>query len=67
MSSYLFVLTMERLQHAIRRVVSENRWAPIRLGRGEPPLSYLFFTDDLMLFGEVSMENAITMMLELGH
>lgn len=42
MSPYLFVLTMERLKHAVSRVVSNGSWSLIMLGRGGPPLSHLF-------------------------
>lgn len=33
-SPYLFVLTMERLGHAMQRVVSNGKWKPITIGRG---------------------------------
>lgn len=31
------------------------------LGRGRPSFSHVFFVDDLVLFGEASLENAATM------
>lgn len=43
MSSYLFILTMERLSHAISLAVSEHKWKPRYLGKRCPPLSHLFF------------------------
>lgn len=60
-SPYLFMLTMERLGHAIKLAVADGRWKPIVLGRGCPPLSHLFFADDLVLFGEASIDNVIAM------
>lgn len=58
LSLYLFVLTMELLGHAINVAVSFGKWKLIVLGRGGPLLSHLFFADDLVLFGEASVENA---------
>lgn len=60
-SPYLFVLTVERLGHVITKSVESGRWKPIVLGKGGPSLSHLFFADDLVLFGEASLENAKTM------
>ena len=52
-SPYLFVLCMERLRHIINQaVVAEGRWKPIRLSRNGPPLSHLFFADDLLIFAD---------------
>lgn len=45
---------MERLGHAIRRSVMGGKWKPIALSKGGPPLSHLFFANDLVLFGEVT-------------
>lgn len=60
-SPYLFVLTIERLGQAIQRAVSEGSWRLIMLGRGGPSLTYLFFTNDLVLFGKASLDNAMIM------
>lgn len=56
LSPYLFVLCMERLSQAISRSVQAGQWKPIKLGRFGPPLSHLFFADDLILFGDTSKE-----------
>lgn len=60
-SPYLFVLMMEKLGHVIKGAVSNGSWKPISLGRGGPKLSHLFFVDDLVLFGEASLETAMMM------
>lgn len=52
---------MERLGQSIKFAVANSMWKPIKLGRGGPPLSHLFFADDLVLFGEASLENAQVM------
>lgn len=38
--------------HFIDEAMNNGRWRPLVLSRGGPGLSPLFFTDDLMLFGE---------------
>ncbi|GMI70835.1 hypothetical protein like AT3G24255 [Hibiscus trionum] len=45
---------MERLAHSIREKVSCGAWKPIRLVRHGPPISHLFFADDMILFSEAS-------------
>lgn len=54
MSPYIFTLCMERLNHIIQDAVLDGYWSPIRLRRGGPLISHLFFADDLILFGEAS-------------
>ena len=56
MSPYLFILCMERLGHAINKLVSEGLWKPITLSKHGPLLSHLFFVDDLLLFAEATEE-----------
>ncbi|CAL1401536.1 unnamed protein product [Linum trigynum] len=60
LSPYLFTLCMERLGHLIsalsRITVEEGKWKPISLSQRGPPLFYLFFADDLVLFGVASLE-----------
>ena len=55
-SFYIFVLCMERLGHIINKVASGGEWKPIKLSRLGPPLSHLFFADDLILFTKASVE-----------
>ncbi|KAA3472427.1 reverse transcriptase [Gossypium australe] len=56
LSPYLFVLIMERLSHLINQVLLCKQWKPIKLSRNSPPLTHLFFADDLVLFAEASMK-----------
>lgn len=56
LSPYLFVLCIKKLSHLIAEEVSKNNWKPIKLGRRCPPISHLFFADDLVLFAEASIE-----------
>lgn len=55
LSSYLFVLCMERLCHQIEFDVANKEWKPIRLSRGGPSLSHVCFADDLILFAGASI------------
>ncbi|GMI79851.1 hypothetical protein HRI_001654400 [Hibiscus trionum] len=49
-----FVLCMERLSHAIVRLVQHGNWKYIYLSRHGSNLSHLFFVDDLVLFTEAT-------------
>ena len=55
LSSYLFVLCMERLCHQIEFAFTNQEWKPIRLSRGGPSLSHVCFADDLILFAGASI------------
>ena len=62
LSPYLYVLCMERLSHLIDREVRLGGWKTIRASRNGPQFSNLAFADDLILFGEASVDQADTMM-----
>ncbi|PNX99881.1 ribonuclease H, partial [Trifolium pratense] len=49
-------IAIERLSHLINARVEAGRWKPVALSRHGPPISHLFFADDLILFGEASMD-----------
>ena len=53
-SPYLFVLCVERLRHLINHAVTKGRWKPIKLSKYGPPISHMFFVDDLLLFAEAT-------------
>ncbi|KAK8557723.1 hypothetical protein V6N12_009949 [Hibiscus sabdariffa] len=62
LSPYLFVLTMDRLGHAICAAVSNGAWIQFRMARGGVPLSYLFFADDLILYAILDTGQAETIL-----
>lgn len=51
LSPYIFILCMERLSQVITQEVTKGRWKPVKMGRQGPPLSHLFFADDLLIMG----------------
>jgi ribonuclease HI len=60
LSPYLFVLCMEFLSHYIIRNIDDGLWKPVRLSRNGPPLSHLFFADDVLLFAKATKSQALT-------
>jgi len=48
------VLRIEKLIHIIEEALANEEWKPVFERKNGPPLSNLFFTDDLILFGEAS-------------
>ena len=61
-SPYLFVLYMERLGHIISQAIEEGKWKPITLSHHGPPISHLFFANDLLLFAKASQSQMETIM-----
>ena len=57
-SPYLFVIIIEKLAHLIQLAINDEEWKPIRLTKNGPPISHLFFADDIILFAEASIEQA---------
>ncbi|KAF7834640.1 putative ribonuclease H protein At1g65750 family [Senna tora] len=58
LSPYIFVLCIEKLSHIIQDMVEDNRWKPMRAVRSRPMISHLSFTDDIVLFGEATVQQA---------
>ncbi|XP_057419022.1 uncharacterized protein LOC130713254 [Lotus japonicus] len=55
LSSYLFVLCMERLAHMINHEVRQGQWKPVQISQGGPGISHLFFADDVLLFAKAEV------------
>lgn len=55
LSPYLFVLCMEALNSLIHGAVERKQWKPCKASRTGPPITHLFFVDDLLLIGEASV------------
>jgi len=50
LSSYLFILCMEKLSMAINHEVNQGSWKPIHITTTGPHLSHFLFADDVLLF-----------------
>lgn len=62
-SPFFFVLCMERLSHIISEEVEKGRWRGIKLSRGVPLITHLFFADDMVLFTKANI-NQISVVKE---
>ncbi|KAA3472023.1 reverse transcriptase [Gossypium australe] len=58
LSPYLFVLCMEWLGQFIHTEIESGIWDPISLSRSGPPISHLFFADDLVIFCKAKIDQA---------
>ncbi|CAL2255380.1 unnamed protein product [Prunus armeniaca] len=58
---------MEKLSHLIQQKIHDGIWKPVQICQGGPNISYLFFADDLILFGEASIHQAHPMKLCLDE
>lgn len=70
LSSYLFLLCMDKLSHLIEQDVMENKWKGIKMGKYGPSISHLMFTDDLLLFGEATesqMRSVMQVLQRFSH
>ncbi|KAK3193440.1 hypothetical protein Dsin_024750 [Dipteronia sinensis] len=52
---------MEKLSHIITQKLLEGVWKPVKVSRGGPDISHLFFADDLIRFGQASLRQAEVM------
>ena len=57
LSPYLFILCMELLGFLIHEKCEANLWTPLKVARGGPAFSHLFFADDLVLFAKADRKN----------
>ncbi|KAA3470621.1 reverse transcriptase [Gossypium australe] len=63
LSPYLFLIYVEGFSMLLHIAKEEERHNRARIGRGRLEVSYLFFLDDSILFGEATVEGAHTMKL----
>ncbi|XP_061373061.1 uncharacterized protein LOC133315448 [Gastrolobium bilobum] len=56
LSSYLFVMAMEKLTHITDIASNGELWKPMRVGKNGLRISHVAFADDLMVFMEASEE-----------
>lgn len=52
------MICIERLAQIIDEAVDRGDWKPIKCSRYGPELSNLFFTNDIVLFAEASIQRA---------
>ncbi|KAH7840407.1 hypothetical protein Vadar_016441 [Vaccinium darrowii] len=57
LSPYLFILCAEGLHYLIHDAVSSGVMRGVKLSRGCPSISHLFFADDSVIFGEATSRN----------
>ncbi|XP_058758883.1 uncharacterized mitochondrial protein AtMg01250-like [Vicia villosa] len=53
-SSYIFVLCLDKLSHLITLALDDGNWRAIRVGKKGLTVSHLMFVDDLLLFGKAT-------------
>lgn len=58
LSPYIFVLCTEKLSHLIQQKIQDRAWKSVQICQGGPHISHLFFVDDLILFGEATIDQA---------
>ena len=58
LSPFLFILAMEGLHSVIQKAEEKSLFHGATIGKGELPLSHLFYTDDAVFGGEWSQSNA---------
>lgn len=54
LSPYIFILCMERLSRRVDMAVDYLLWSPVKVAPHSPPISHLFFVDDMILCGEIT-------------
>lgn len=59
LSSYLFVLCAQGLSAIINHYALHNKIHGIKVARGSPTITHLFFADDNLLFFKANKENCM--------
>ena len=55
LSPYLFILCMDFLGQVIEEKCNAKLWQPVKASQSCPTFSHLFFTDDLLLFAQITL------------
>lgn len=58
---------MELLSRSINIAVDHNHWLPITLNKKAPPISHLFFADDIILASKITTNSCHTIIDHLNH
>jgi hypothetical protein len=58
---------MESLSQVIIKEVDDGHWNPVRLSKNGPPLSHLFFADDVLLFAKATNSQALNIASTLNR
>ncbi|XP_074304974.1 uncharacterized protein LOC141639890 [Silene latifolia] len=58
LSPYIFTICMEKLSQLIEEYSGGGQWKGFQICRGGPTLTHLFFADDIILFGEATINQA---------
>lgn len=61
LSPYLFILCKEWLSITILSNVATKRIEGVRMGRGAPEMTHLFFADDSLFFLKATFQNVVVM------
>lgn len=67
LSPYLFILCMEMFSRSISIAVDHNIWHPITVHKRAPPISHLFFADDIILASKIITDSCHTIIDHLDH
>lgn len=66
-SPYIFILCLEYLSKLIHKECDSNNWQAFKVRGDRMEISYLFFADDVVLFGEANLStlDSLTKILDL--
>lgn len=62
LSTFMFVIYLERLPMIVNKVVREKRWQTFDVCKGGPKIPFLLFADDLLLFTKANEKQATVAM-----
>ncbi|OMP05267.1 reverse transcriptase [Corchorus capsularis] len=59
LSPYIFIICIEYLSLLIRDKFDKGHWRTFKISRSGPPITHLFFADDLILCAKATLRNCI--------